>query len=140
MISIAEMKTLAEKERKVEKQAEEVKYEKDLAMYRDRLKEVKPKLMEGIENRIYNGLKYNHSNIGLFTSSFKELFKPINKYGTSILVYLVKPEYEANDAYTTALKELAEEVRKELFAAGVKRIIKNSSSCFAGEPYLYLEV
>ena len=140
MISIAEMKILAEKERKVEKQAEEVKYEKDLAMYRDRLKEVKPKLMNGIEKRIYNGLKYNHSNIGLYTSSFEELFKPINKYGTSILVYLAKPEYEAQDAYTTALKELANEVRKELFGAGVKRIKKNSHSCFAGEPYLYLEI
>lgn len=140
MISIAEMKTLAEKERKVEKQAEKLKYEKDLAMYRDRLKEIKPKLMQGIEKRIYNGLKYNHNSIGLFISSFEELFKPINKYGTSILVYLVKPEYEANDAYTTALKELAEEVRKELFAAGVKRIVKNSNSCFTGEQYLYLEV
>ena len=140
MISIAEMKTLAEKERKVEKQAKKVQYEKDLAMYRDRLKEIKPKLMKGIEKRIYNGIKYKHNGIGLFTSSFEELFKPINKYGTSILVYLVKPEYEANDAYTTALKELAEEVRKELFAAGIKKIIKNSNSCFIGEPYIYLEV
>ena len=140
MISIAEMKTLAEKEREVEKQAEEVKYEKDLAMYRDRLKEIKPKLMKGIEKRIYNGIKYNHNGIGLFTSSFEDIFKTINKYGTSIIVYLVKPEYEANDAYTTALKELAEEVRKELFAAGIKKIIKNSNSCFVGEPYLYLEV
>ena len=52
MISIAEMKTIAEKEREVEKQAKKVKYEKDLAMYRDRLKEVKPKLMNGIEKRI----------------------------------------------------------------------------------------
>jgi hypothetical protein len=140
MISIAEMKTIAEKEREVEKQAKKVKYEKDLAMYRDRLKEVKPKLIKGLENRIYTGLKNNHNNIGLYKSAFEDLFKPINKYGTSILVYLVKPEYEANDAYTTALKELAEEVRKELFGAGVKRIKKNSHSCFAGEPYLYLEV
>lgn len=80
--------------------------------------------MDYIERCIYNGIKYNHSSIGLYTSSFEDIFKPINKYGTSILVYLVKPEYEANDAYTTALKELAEEVRKELFAAGVKKIIK----------------
>lgn len=140
MISIAEMKVIAEKARKVEKQAKEVEYEKDLAMYRDRLKEVKPKLMQGIEKRIYNALKNNNSNVRLYTSSFEELFKPINKYGTNILVFLAKPEYDAQDAYTTALKELAEEIRKELFAAGVKKIKKNSHSCFAGEPYLYLEV
>jgi len=140
MISIAEMKTIAEKEREVEKQAKKLQYEKDLAMYRDRLKEVKPKLMKGLEKRIYNGLKNNHSNIGLYKSSFEELFKPINKYGRNILVFLAKPEYEEYDAYTTALKELANEVRKELFGAGVKRITKNSHSCFAGEPYLYLEV
>ena len=140
MISIAEMKTIAEKERKVEKQAEKVKYEKDLAMYRDKLKEVKPKLMDYIERCIYNGIKYCHSNICLYTSSFEGLFKPINKYGTNILVLLANQGYESHDAYDVALKELAEEVRKELFAAGVKRIIKNSHSCFAGEPYLYLEV
>lgn len=140
MISIAKMKTLAEKEREVEKQAEKVKYEKDLAMYRDKLKEVKPKLMDYIERCIYNGIKYCHSNICLYTSSFEELFKPINKYGTNILVLLANQGYEAHDAYDVALKELAKEVRKELFAAGVKRIIKNSNSCFAGEPYLYLEV
>lgn len=140
MISIAEMKIIAEKERKVEKQAEKVKYEKDLAKYRDKLKEAKPKLIDYIHNCIYNGIKYNHNNIGLYTSSCEEIFKPINKYGTNILVLLAKPEYGANDAYTTALKELADVVRKELFDAGVKRIKKNSHSCFAGEPYLYLEV
>lgn len=140
MISIAEMKELAQKEVKAEKELAKIKFDKDLARYRDKLSKIKPKLMEYIEKCIYNDIKYNHSYIKLYTSSFEEMFKPINKYGTNILVLLAKPEYEAHNAYDVALKELTEEVRKELFDAGIKRIIKNSNSCFLGEPYLFLEV
>lgn len=139
MISIAKMKELAEKERKAEKQAEKVKYEKDLAMYRDKLKEVKSKLMEYIEKCIYNGLKYN-SKIGLYTYHTVDMFKPIRDCGDNVLYYLADTTLETYDAYTTALKELANDVRQELFDAGVKRIVNNPRNCYAGEPYLYLEV
>ena len=59
MISIAEMKELAQKELLAEKELAKVKYDLDLAMYREKLKEVKPKLMEYIEKCIYSGLKRN---------------------------------------------------------------------------------
>lgn len=139
MISIAEMKTLAEKEVKAEKELAEIKYNKDLAMYRDRLKEVKPKLMEYIEKCIYNGIKHN-SRIGLYTSHVEDIFKPIRDYGDNILYYLADPNRKAISAYEVALKELADEVREELFKAGVVKITKNIDSCFMGEPYLFLEV
>ena len=58
MISIAEMKELAEKEVKAEKELAKVKFDKDLARYRDKLSKVKPKLMEYIEKCIYNRLKH----------------------------------------------------------------------------------
>jgi hypothetical protein len=139
MISIAEMKTLAEKEVKAEKELAEIKYNKDLAMYRDRLKEVKPKLMEYIEKCIYNGIKHN-SKIGLYIYYVEDIFKPIRDYGDNILYYLADPNRKTISAYDVALKELADEVREELFKAGVVKITKNIDSCFMGEPYLFLEI
>lgn len=122
MISIAEMKELAQEEVKAEKELAEIKYNKDLARYRTRLKEVKPKLMECIEKRIYNGIK-NNSKITLYYCHVDDMFKPITEYGDSIIYYLADPTLEPYDAYTTALKELADDVRQELFDAGVKAII-----------------
>lgn len=139
MISIAEMKTLAEKEVKAEKELAEIKYNKDLARYRDKLKEVKPKLMEYIEKCIYNGLKYNNK-IGLYKSHVEDIFKPIRDYGDNVLYYLADPNRKTISAYDVALKELADDVREELFKAGVVKITKNKDSCFMGEPYLFLEV
>ena len=139
MISIAEMKTLAKKEVKAEKELAEIKYNKDLARYRDKFKEVKPKLMEYIEKCIYNGLKYN-KKIGLYTSFVEDIFKPIRDYGDNVLYYLADPNRATISAYDVALKELANEVREELFEAGVKRIISNDRNCYMGEPYLFLEV
>ena len=37
------------------------------------------------------------------------------------------------------IKELANEVRQELFDAGVKCVVYNNNCC-VGEPYLFLEV
>lgn len=139
MISIKEMKELAQKEVKAEKELAEIKYNKDLARYRDRLKEVKPKLMEYIEKCIYNGLKHD-SRIGLYKRHVEDIFNPINKYGNNVLIYLADTTLEPHDAYSTALKELANEVREELFDAGIVKITKNENSCFMGEPYLFLEV
>ena len=139
MISIAEMKTLAKKEVKAEKELAEIKYNKDLARYRDKFKEVKPKLMEYIEKCIYNGLKYN-KKIGLYTSFVEDIFKPIRDYGDNVLYYLADPNRKTISAYDVALKELANEVREELFKAGVVKITKNKESCFMGEPYLFLEI
>lgn len=139
MISIAEMKELAEKEVKAEKELAKFKYNKDLAMYRDRLKEVKPKLMKYIEKCIYNGLKYN-SKIGLYKSHIEDIFNPINEYGDNVLIYLEDTTREPYDAYSTALKELADEVRQELYEAGIKHIVLNDKNCYTGEPYLFLEV
>lgn len=139
MISIDKMKELAEKEVKAEKELAKVKYNKDLAMYRDRLKEVKPKLMKYIEKCIYNGLKYN-SKIGLYKSPVEDMFKPIRNYGDNVLYYLADPNRKTVSAYEVALKELADEISYELLEAGVKAIIKNENSCYMGEPYLFLEV
>lgn len=139
MISIAEMKELAEKEVKAEKEFAKIKYDKDLATYRGRLKEVKPKLMEYIEKCIYNGLKYNNK-IGLYKSHVEDIFNPINEYGDNVLIYLADTTLEPYDAYSTAIKELADVVRQELFDAGVKRIVNNPRNCYTGEPYLFLEV
>lgn len=122
MISIDKMKELAQKEVLAEKELAKVKFDKDLAMYRARLKEVKPKLIECIEKRIYIGIK-NNSKIGLYYCHVDDMFKPITEYGDSIIYYLADPTLEPYDAYTTALKELANEVREELFDAGVKAII-----------------
>ena len=139
MISIAEMKTLAEKEVKAEKELAEIKFEKDLTKYRDKLSKVKPKLMEYIEKCIYNGLKYNNK-IGLYKHPVEEMFKSIDKYGDNVLYYLADPNRKTVSAYDVASKELANEVREELFKAGVKCIVKNIDSCFMGEPYLFLEI
>ena len=139
MISIDKMKELAEKEVKAEKELAEIKYNKDLAMYRDRLKEVKPKLMEYIEKCIYNGLKYNNK-IGLYKYHVEDIFKSINEYGDNVLIYLEDTTLEPYDAYSTAIKELADVVRQELFDAGIKRIVLNDRNCYTGEPYLFLEV
>lgn len=139
MISIKEMKELAEKEVKAEKELAEIKYNKDLVRYRDRLKEIKPKLMNYIEKRIYNGIK-NNSKIGLYKSHVENMFNPINEYGDNVLIYLADTTLEPYDAYSTALKELADVVRQELFDAGVKRIVNNPRNCFMGEPHLFLEV
>lgn len=139
MISIAEMKILAKKEVEAKKELAEIKYDKDLAYYRDRLKEVKPKLMEYIEKCIYNGLKYN-KKIGLYTSFVEDIFKPIRDYGDNALYYLADPNRKTISAYDVALKELADDVREELYNAGVKRIVSNDRNCYMGEPYLFLEV
>lgn len=139
MISIDKMKELAQKEVKAEKELNKVKFDKDLATYRARLKEVKPKLMEYIENRIYIGIK-NNSKIGLYHCQIEDMFNPIKEYGDGVLIYLADTTIEPYDAYSTAIKELADDVRQELFDAGVKAIIRNKNSCFMGEPYLFLEV
>ena len=130
MISIDKMKELAEKEVKAEKELAEIKYNKDLARYRIRLKEIKPKLMEYIEKRIYIGIKTN-SKIGLYRCQFEDMFEPIIDY--KLLYYLTDPSRKAVSAYEVALKELANDVRQELFDAGVKAIIPSSIS-------IYLEV
>ena len=139
MIRIKEMKELAQREVKAEKERAEIKYNKDLAKYRDRLKEVKPKLMEYIEKCIYNGLKYNNK-IGLYKHPVEDMFKSIDKYGDNVLYYLADPNRKTVSAYEVALKELADEISYELLEAGVKAIIKNENSCFMGEPYIILEV
>lgn len=139
MISIDKMKELAEKEVKAEKELAKVKYDKDLAMYRTRLKEIKPELMEYIEKCIYNGIK-NNSKIGLYRCHIDDIFNPIIDSGDSIIYYLADPTLEPYGAYNTAIKELADVVRQELFDAGVVKITKNKNSCFMGEPYLFLEV
>ena len=127
MLSIKEMKELAEKEVKAEKELAEIQYNKDLVTYRARLKEIKPKLMEYIEKCIYNGIK-NNSKITLYCCHVDDMFKPIIDYGDNLLYYLADPALEPYDAYTTALKELADDVRQELFDAGVMAIIKQGSS------------
>lgn len=139
MISIAEMKELAQKEVKAEKELAKIKFDKDLACYRSRLKEVKPELMKYIEKRIYNGLKHN-SRIELYKSHIENMFNPINEYGDNVLIYLEDTTLKPYDAYSAAIKELADVVRQELFDAGVKRIVLNGKNCYAGEPYLFLEV
>ena len=106
---------------------DEIKFDKDLVTYRARLKEVKPKLMEYIEKCIYNGIK-NNSKITLYCCHVDDMFKPIIDYGDNLLYYLADPALEPYDAYTTALKELADDVRQELFKAGVMAIIKQGSS------------
>lgn len=130
MISIDKMKEFAEKEVKTEKELAEIKYNKDLARYRIRLKEIKPKLMEYIEKRIYIGIKTNYK-IGLYRCQIEDMFKPIIDY--KLLYYLADPSRKAVSAYEVALKELANDVRQELFDAGVKDIIPSGMS-------LYLEV
>jgi hypothetical protein len=132
MLSIDKMKELAQKEMRVEKELAKVKFDKDLAKYRDKLSKVKPKLMEYIEKRIYIGIK-NNSKIGLYTRHVDDMFKPIIDYGDNLLYYLADPALEPYDAYTTALKELADDVRQELFDAGVMAIIPSGNGCICLE-------
>lgn len=105
---------------------------KNLSRYRARLKEVKHKLMEYIEKRIYIGIK-NNSKISLHTHHVDDIFNPITEYGDNILYYLADPTLEPDDAYTTALKELADVVRQELFDAGVKAVIPSGNGCICLE-------
>ena len=136
MISIEEMKNFAAAEKEVERKANEVKFQKDLAIYRDKLKTVRSKFMDYIQQQIMFAIKWNRAGAELHNTSVAEIFSDVASRRLSqsyaILWYLCDAEREAKTAYETAIKEMAESVRNELLKAGVKEI--KDGGPFAGDP------
>jgi hypothetical protein len=69
----------------------------------------------------------------LYTRHVDDMFKSIIDYWDNVLYYLADHTLEPYDAYTTALKELADDVRQELFEAGVMAIIPSGNGCICLE-------
>lgn len=135
MISIADMRNIATAEKEAEEKTKEAKFQKDLAMYRDKIKKVQPKVVEYIQQQIVNAMKNNWSQAGLRRYSMEKIFKDILRYPSEsgmIYYFLWSPDSEAHSAIDTAFKEMALEIRKELFEAGIKEIRKGGP--FAGDP------
>jgi hypothetical protein len=80
MISIADMRNIATAEKEAEEKAKEAKFQKDLAMYRDKIRKVQPKVVEYIQQQIVNAMKNNWSQAGLRRYSMEKIFKDILRY------------------------------------------------------------
>ena len=135
MISIAEMQNIATAEKEAEEKAKEAKFKKDLAMYRDKIKKAQPQIVDYIQQQIIRAMKNNWSGAELYTYNMEKIFKDIIRYPSEsnmIYYFLWSPDSEAHNALDTAFKEVALEIRDELFGAGVKEIRKGGSSL--GDP------
>lgn len=137
MISIAELKDIATKEKLAEDKAAEAKHVRDLAMYREKIKKVHPEFIEYIQEEILSAIKRGKTKVGIYKYKIDALYASVSEYYPyEILCYMYEPDRIANTAYEIAIKEEAEAIRKELFESGIKGIEKGSR--FMGEPYLYL--
>lgn len=140
MISLIEMQEIADAEKEAEIKARQAKYQKDLAVYRDRVKNVRQPFIEYIQAAIINSLKCGCKTANLYKTPVAEIFASVlnSRYHDSyeILWHLYDPERPTLNAYNKALQELAISVREELFAAGVKDIIKGGP--FVGDPEIIL--
>jgi hypothetical protein len=135
MISIADMRNIATAEKEAEEKAKEVKFQKNLAMYRDKVRKVQPQVVEYIQRQIINAMKNNRVQVGLHRYSMEKIFKDILRYPSEsnmIYFFLWSPDSEAHTAIDTVFKEMALEIRDELFKAGIKKIQKGGP--FAGDP------
>lgn len=135
MISIADMRNIAAIEKEAEEKAKEAKFQKDLAMYRDKIKKAQPQVVDYIQQQIVNAIKNNWSEVGLRRYGMEKIFKDILRYPSESIMfyyYLWSPDSEAYSALDTAFKEMALEIRDELFEAGIKEIRKGGP--FVGDP------
>lgn len=135
MISIADMRNIAAVEKEAEEKAKEAKFQKDLVTYRDKIRKVQPQVVDYIQQQIVNAIKNNWSQAGLHRYSMEKIFKDILRYpseSSMIYYFLWSPDSEAHSALDAAFKEMALEIRDELFKAGVKDIEKGGP--FAGDP------
>ena len=135
MISIADMRNIAAAEKEAEEKAKEAKFKKDLAMHRDKIKKVQPKVVNYIQQQIINAMKNNQSQAGLHRYRMEKIFDGILRYPSEsnmIYHFLLHPNFEAHSALDAAFKEMAMEIRDDLFKAGVKEICKGGP--FAGDP------
>jgi hypothetical protein len=137
MINIADLKDIVKRQIDAEKAADEAKYAKDLAMYRDKIKQIHSNVMHYIQEQILIAIKRNQDRVGLRSYSFKEFFAAVNKYDTGgILCYVLDENRKALTAYDKALQEEGKVIREELMEAGVMKIIKNNGPM--DEPYIYI--
>lgn len=135
MVSIADMRNIAAVEKEAEEKAKKAKFQKDLIVYRDKIKKVQPQVVDYIQQQIINAIKNNWSQARLYVYNMEKIFKDILKYPSesSMLYYFLwNPDAEAHSALNTAFKEMALEIRNELFEAGIKEIRKGGP--FAGDP------
>ena len=135
MISIADMRNIATAEKAVEEKAKKAKFQKDLIVYRDKIKKVQPQVVDYIQQQIINAIKNNWSQARLYKYNMEKIFKDILRYpseSSMIYYFLWSPDAEAHGALDTAFKEMALEIRDELFEAGIKEIRKGGP--FAGDP------
>lgn len=137
MISIAELQDIATKEKTAEKEAAKAKYVKDLVVYRDKVKQIRSKVMEHLQDIILTAMKRDQNRAGLYRDDFKKLFATVNEYDSGeILCYIFDENRKVLTAYDKVLQEEGKIIRNELMKAGIKEIIKNNG--YMGEPYIYI--
>ena len=127
MISIENMRNIATTEKAAEEKAKSSRLQKELTMYRDKLNEKRPMLMEYIQKQIISAMKSDKGKAGLYNNDAKSTFDGItcNWYrnlAKEFFRYLWAEEYKDDSALEIALKELAADVRTELLEAGIKEI------------------
>ena len=102
-------------------------------MYRDKLNEKRPMLMEYIQKQIISAMKSDKGKAGLYNNDAKSIFEGItcNWYrnlAKEFFRYLWAEECKDDSALEIALKELAADVRTELLEAGIKEIRRGCPS------------
>ena len=127
MISIDDMRNIAMAEKAAEEKAKSSKLQKELTMYRDKLNEKRPMLMEYVQKRIVFAIKSDKDKAGLYSDNAKSIFEGItcNWYrnlAKEFFRYLWAEGCNPDSALGIALKELAADVRTELLEAGIKEI------------------
>lgn len=137
MVSITELQDIAEKEKVAEAEARRAKYAKDLAECRDKVRQLRPQVIDYIQERIIYAMKQNKNVVGLYCGEIKKIFITANKYDHGeLLWFMYDKNLKAGSAYSAALKEEAEIICKELSDAGVKSISKNDS-IYQADIYVY---
>ena len=129
MVSISKIRENAEKEKAAEDQARLTEFNQKLVFNRERLKAVRPLLIAYVERNITHAIKRNSNIAGLYSQDVAKIFSKIGGINSDslesyeILYYLQSLERPVLTAWDAALKEMADNVRQELFEAGVKEIL-----------------
>ena len=137
MISISELQNIATSEKEAEDKAAEAKLLRDLATYREQLKEVHPEFIKYIQDQIIIAMKRNQKRAELYSYGVEKIFAAMKKpLHSEVLYYIADETRRAGRALDIAMKEEAEIIRKELLKAGVKGFKKGGG--YLGDPTIYV--
>lgn len=137
MISISELQDIAASEKEAEDKAAEAKRLRDLATYREQLKETHSEFIKYIQDRIIIAMKRNQKKAELYSGGVEKIFATMKTpLSSEVLYYIADETRMAESASDVAMKEEAEVVRKELLEAGVKGFKKGGG--YLGDPAIYI--